>query len=87
MNATAMLRFTLGLARLVLGALRRTWLVTAVTVAICAAFAAHAATAIIAADHIPPGASPPLAAAAATVRSRPRGDRTQPRELPLDSAP
>ncbi|HSR95870.1 MAG TPA: hypothetical protein VLM79_02315 [Kofleriaceae bacterium] len=66
----------LGLVRLVLGAARRTWLVTTITVAICAAFAAHAATAIIAADDFPPGRSPPQAAAGEAVRSRPRPERT-----------
>jgi hypothetical protein len=76
MNATAMPRFMLGLARLVLGVVRRTWLVTTITVAICAAFAAQAATAILAADHLPPGPSAPPAAAAAAVRSRPRPERT-----------
>lgn len=69
-----------GLARLVLGVARRTWLLTTFTVATCAALAAHAATSIIAADHLLPGPSPPLTAADGAVRSRPRPERTPPVE-------
>jgi len=75
-----MLRFKLGLVRLVSGAVRRTWLLTTITVAMCAAFAAHAATAIIAADHLLPGPSPPQTAAGGAVRSRPRPERPPPLE-------
>jgi hypothetical protein len=74
MNATTMQRFTpLGLF---VGLVRRTWLVTTITVAICAAFAAHAATALVAADHLLPGPSPPQATAANAVRRRPQPERT-----------
>jgi hypothetical protein len=75
-----MLRFMLGLLRLVSGVARRTWLLTTITVATCAAFAAHAATAIIAADHLLPGPSPPQTAAGGAVRPRPRPERTPPVE-------
>jgi hypothetical protein len=84
MNATTMQRIILlgllGLRGLVIGLARRTWLVATITVAICAAFAAHAATAFVAADHLLPGPSPPQAAAGNAVRPRPRPERAPPVE-------
>lgn len=75
MNATAMQRTTaLGL---VAGLARRTWLITAVTVAACSAFAAHAATALIDADYLPPGPASAPPATARPVRPRSPSERAQ----------
>jgi hypothetical protein len=56
------------LPRLLGGLLRRTWIVTAITIASCAAFAARAAAAFVAAEALTsaPPASPVAAAAPAT---------------------
>jgi hypothetical protein len=75
MNATAMQRSTaLGL---VADLARRTWLITAFTVVVCSAFAAHAATALIDASYLPPGPSTTRPATATPVRLRSSSERTQ----------
>lgn len=47
-----MLRFTLH--TLAAGFVRRTWLITVITVIVCASFAAHAVAALVEADHLAP---------------------------------
>jgi hypothetical protein len=75
MNATAMQRTTaLGL---VADLARRTWLVSAVTVVACSAFAAHAATALVEADYLPPGSAGAPPATARPVRLRSPSERAQ----------
>jgi len=58
------------------GLVRRTWVVTAITVISCAAFAAHAATSIVAADYLAPAAqgAPGLALRPPPARTPPSGD-------------
>jgi hypothetical protein len=58
------------------GLVRRTWVVTAITVISCAAFAAHAATSIVAADYLAPAprSAPGLALPPPTARTPPPGD-------------
>lgn len=59
------------------GLARRTWIVTAITVISCAAFAARAATSIVAADYLAPaphggpGATPPAVPTASTQPAQP----------------
>lgn len=65
---------------LITGLVRRTWIVTAVTVVTCAAFAANAATALIEADILIPG---PSAGAHSVVRVAPARSPGHPKDGPL----
>ena len=65
---------------LVAGLARRTWIITAVTVVTCAAFAANAATALIDAEVLIPGLS---AGAHSVVRVAPARPPVRPKDGPL----
>jgi hypothetical protein len=76
--AIAMRRFPLVLLRALV---RRTWLIAAITIVCCAAFAARAATAVVDADYLlpmvapgPRAAAPPPAPVPAAIRPRLRPD-------------